>query len=173
MKTLVAYFSHAGMNYVSGDIVELKRGNGELLAEFAAQACADADGQPADLFRIEAADPYPTDDYRACVTRSREELADGARPALAADVDVAPYDRVVLIYPNWCGTMPMPVYTFLEAHDFAGKEIWPLCTHEGSGLSHTEKDIAGACPGATVARGLAVKGSDAPSSADAVRDWLA
>ena len=173
MKTLVAYFSHAGMNYVSGKIVELKRGNAELLAEFAAQACSEKDGQPARLFRIEAADPYPTDDYRACVARSREELADGARPALAADVDIAPYDRIVLIYPNWCGTMPMPVYTFLEGHDFAGKEIWPLCTHEGSGLSRTEGDIAAACPGATVARGLAVKGSEAAHSEDVVRHWLA
>ena len=173
MKTLVAYFSHAGMNYVSGNIVKLNRGNGELLAEFAAQACGEKDGQPARLFRIEAADPYPADDYRACVARSHEELADGARPALAADVDIAPYDRIVLIYPNWCGTMPMPVYTFLEGHDFAGKEILPLCTHEGSGLSHTESDIAAACPDATVAPGLAIKGSDAPGSASVVRHWLA
>ena len=173
MKTLVAYFSHAGMNYVSGDIVELKRGNGELLAEFCAEACGEKDSVPADLFRIEAADPYPAADYRACVARSRRELADGARPALRADIDPSPYDRIVLVYPNWCGTMPMPVYTFLEAHDFAGKTILPLCTHEGSGLSRTEQDFAKACPGATVGHGLAVKGSEAPRSADIVREWLA
>ena len=165
-KTLVAYFSRAGQNYVSGDIVELERGNGQVLAEFAAQATG------GELFEIAAAQAYPAD-YRECVQRARDEKAACLRPALAADADPAPYDQVVLVYPNWCGTMPMPVYAWLEAHDFAGKTIRPLCTHEGSGMSATEREIAAACPGATVARGLAVKGSEAPRSQAAVQAWLA
>ena len=39
MKTLVAYFSHAGQNYVNGGVAELEHGNAEVLAGFAAQAC--------------------------------------------------------------------------------------------------------------------------------------
>lgn len=165
-KTLVAYFSRAGQNYVSGSIVDLPRGNAEVLAKFAAQACK------GDLFRIEREKPYPTD-YHDCTQEAQVEKREDARPALTADVDVTPYDEVVLIYPNWWGTMPMPVYTFLEQHDFSGKVIRPLCTHEGSGLSGTERDVARACPGATVAKGLAIKGSEAPRSESAVRSWLA
>ena len=164
-KTLVAYFSHAGQNYVSGDIVDLPRGNAAVLAEFAAAATS------GDLFEIRRATPYPTN-YRECVAVSRDELAAKSRPELAEDRDPAPYDDVVLLYPNWCGTMPMPVYAWLDAHDFAGKTIHPLCTHEGSGLSGTESQIAAACPGAHMARGLAVKGSEAAHSESVVSNWL-
>ncbi|WP_321973064.1 flavodoxin [Paratractidigestivibacter sp.] len=164
-KSLIAYFSRAGQNYVSGDIVELPRGNGAVLADFAAAATGD------DLFEIRREAPYASD-YRECVAESRDELAANARPKLAADCDPAPYDDIVLIYPNWCGTMPMPVYTWLEAHNFAGKTIHPLCTHEGSGLVSTGRDIATACPGATVAPGLSVKGSEAARSESVVRNWL-
>ena len=59
---------------------------------------------------------------------------------------------------NW-GTMPMAVYTFLEHYDFAGKTIHPFCTHEGSGLFGTVRDIQQAAPGAVVTQGLAVRGS--------------
>lgn len=166
MKTLVAYFSHAGQNHVNGQIVELEHGNAEVLAGFAAKACG------GDLFHIERAQPYPAD-YRECVKESVAELKSKARPELAADRDVSGYDRVIVVFPNWCGTMPMPVYTFLEGHDFAGKEVWPLCTHEGSGLGQIESHFAAACPGATIHAGLATKGSEAPASADAVAAWLA
>ena len=54
------------------------------------------------------------------------------------------YDEVYLGYPNYWGTMPMAVYTFLEAYDFTGKTIPPFCTHEGSGLAGTVRDIQGA-----------------------------
>ena len=164
-NTLVAYFSHAGENYVSGDIVNLPRGNAEVLADFAVAATG------ADSFRIQRAEAYPAG-YNDTVAVAREEKAANARPALAADKDVAEYENVVLIYPNWCGTMPMAVCTWLEGHSFAGKNIYPLCTHEGSGLSATESEIAAACPGANVQKGLGVLGSKAAQSEQTVRDWL-
>jgi flavodoxin len=37
--------------------------------------------------------------------------------------------------------MPMAVFTFLESYDFSGKTIVPYCTHEGSGLGSSERDI--------------------------------
>ncbi len=36
---------------------------------------------------------------------------------------MASYDVIFLGYPNWWGTMPMPVYTFLEEYDFSGKTL--------------------------------------------------
>ena len=166
MKTLIAYFSHAGQNYVSGDIIDLPRGNAEVLAEFAAEATG------GDLFRIERVEPYPAD-YHRCTDEAAREKDDAARPILARDVDIDPYDQVILVYPNWWGTMPMPVYSFLEAHDWTGKPIRPLCTHEGSGLSRTPADIARACPGADVRPGLAVLGSTAAQARSQIRSWLA
>ena len=86
--------------------------------------------------------------------------------------DLAGYDRIYLGYPNYCGTMPMAVYTFLEHYDLTGKVICPFCTHEGSGLSQTERDIRKAAPGATVTRGLAIHGSHVDEAGPALTQWV-
>lgn len=89
--------------------------------------------------------------------------AAGARPELREYPDsLEPYDTVYLGYPNYWGTMPMPVFTFLEHFDFSGKTIRPFCTHEGSGLGHSVEDIRRLCPGAGWSRGW-------PSAAPASR----
>ena len=89
---------------------------------------------------------------------------------LPADLDG--YDEIYLGYPNYCGTMPMAVYTFLEHYDFTGKTIHPFCTHEGSGLSQTERDIRGAAKGAVVTKGLAIHGSSVAQAEPALERWV-
>ena len=70
----------------------------------------------------------------------------------------------------------MPVYTFLEGHDFSGKTVIPFCTHAGSGLSGTEKSIESVCTDAEILDGLSIKGEDAQNSQDEVKEtvneWL-
>lgn len=83
------------------------------------------------------------------------------------------YDTVILAYPNYWGTMPMAVFTFLEAFDFTGKTVLPLCTNEGSGMGSSERDIRRACPGALVKKGLSITGSQAANSKGSVHKWLA
>lgn len=82
-----------------------------------------------------------------------------ARGLAAAPPDTAGLDVLILCYPCWCGTMPMPVWTFLESCELAGKRILPMCTNEGSGMGRSEADIRRLCPEATVEKGLSVKGS--------------
>ena len=108
MKTLVAYFSHAGQNYVNGGVAELEHGNAEVLAGFAAQACG------GDLFHIERVEPYPAE-YKACVKESMAELKVKARPELARDVDVSGYDRVVVVFPTGAGRCRCPCTPSLRA----------------------------------------------------------
>ncbi len=92
---------------------------------------------------------------------------------LTADVEsVQPYDVIFIGYPNWWGTMPMALFTFLEKHDVAGKTLVPFCTHEGSALGRGPRDIAGLCPEARVLEGLAVRGSDASEAQKDVDTWL-
>lgn len=66
----------------------------------------------------------------------------------------------------------MAVYTFLEAFDFSNKTIHPFCTHEGSGLSSTERDIKSAAKGATVKKGLALNGSKIDSAKPTIENWI-
>lgn len=75
-------------------------------------------------------------------------------------------------YPNYWGTMPMAVYTFLERCDLTGKTVHPFCTHKGSGLSGTEGDIRRAAKGAAVAKGLAIRGSGVDGARTAIEKWI-
>lgn len=151
-KVLVAYFSHEGEAYAGGKIVTLKIGNTRV----AAQMIEDMIGT--DVFRIETVNPYPYD-HMETVALAQKEQRENARPELKEnEINVELYDTIILGYPNWWGTMPMAVFTFLESHNFAGKTILPICTHEGSGMGHSEADIKAICPDARVERGLAITG---------------
>ena len=66
----------------------------------------------------------------------------------------------------------MAVCTFLEAHDFSGKTILPFCTHEGSGMGHSESDIKRLCPGAMVVKGLPIVGGNVQGAGNEIAAWL-
>lgn len=165
-KILVAFFSRAGENYAVGHI---EKGNTHIIAEMIA---SETDG---DLFHIEPLTPYP-DDYTECTEVAKQELNVKARPAIKGDIKVEDYDIIFIGYPNWWGDMPMPVYTFIEKHSWQGKTVIPFCTHEGSGLSGTENKLKAACKGATVLKGLAVRGATAQNAQaqakESVNNWL-
>jgi flavodoxin len=127
----------------------------------------------ADTFRIEMKNPY-SPVYMTCIDEAKKDLRAKARPELVSmPSSIDEYDTVVLAYPNYWGTMPMAMFTFLENFDFSGKTILPLCTNEGSGMGSSERDIRKACPGADVKNGLSVTGSEAANAAGRVRKWLA
>lgn len=135
MKKLIAYYSRAGENYFSGAHRTIAGGNTEKAARLLAELTG------AELFHIEQKAPY-SDNYDACVAEARRDLRANARPELMALPErLDDYEEIYLGYPNYCGTMPMAVYTFLEHYDWQGKTIHPFCTNEGSGLSNTEQDI--------------------------------
>ena len=158
-KILVAYFSRAGENYFGGAIKSVAVGNTEICADLIKQTFPDAD-----LFKIEMAAPY-ADNYRKCVSQVTADMMLHKRPALTAlPESIAAYDAIVLGYPNYCGTIPMAVATFLEAFDFTGKKLLPYCTNEGSGMGRSEKDLRKLCPTAVIAPGLAITGSAAAQS---------
>lgn len=167
MSVLIAFYSRAGENYFGGAHRYITVGNTEKAAEMLAKLTG---GEP---FRIEQAQPY-SDDYNKCVAEAREDFRKNARLAVLHLPDsLDAYDEIYLGYPNYCGTMPMAVYTFLEAYDFSGKAIHPFCTHEGSGLSATERDIQKTAKGATVTKGIAIHGSHVESAGNALEKWVA
>ena len=96
-----------------------------------------------------------------------------ARPELKDYLDsVDEYDTIYLGYPNWWGTCPMPVFTFLDRYDMTGKTIIPFCTNEGSGLGSSVQDIKAACPTANVKNGIAITGSQARNSQAKVKKFV-
>lgn len=75
-------------------------------------------------------------------------------------------------YPNWWGTMPMAVFTFLEEYNLSGKTIIPFCTHEGSGLGRSVTDIKKLCPQSTIEDGLAIRGKNVKNAKEDLSEWL-
>jgi flavodoxin len=59
--------------------------------------------------------------------------------------------------PIWWATMPMAVFAFLENHDLSGMKVVPFCTHEGSGLWRSVRDISDLCPKFIIVDDLAVR----------------
>ena len=163
---LIVYYSRRGENYWNGSIRKLGHGNTEI----AAHMIADLTG--GDCFEVETPAPY-SESYSSCVKEAVDELKHNARPGLKGYPEsVDNYDTIFVGYPNWCGTMPMAMFTFLEHFDLTGKRILPFCTNEGSGMGHSEQDLNQVCTGATVEPGLSIRGCQAAGSRDQVADWV-
>ncbi|MDR2842701.1 MAG: NAD(P)H-dependent oxidoreductase [Spirochaetaceae bacterium] len=151
-KVLIAYFSWSGNTRTIAQEIQKATGG--------------------ELFEIKTVDAYPTD-YKTVVNQAKKEQQENARPALVAKVNnMDSYDTIIIGYPNWWGTIPMAVFTFLEAYDFDGKTIIPFCTNEGSGLGRSASDIKKTAPKATVRDGLAIRGGSVKSATNEVTAWL-
>ena len=165
MATLIAYYSRKGENYWAGSVKNLEKGNTERVAEFVQEATG------GDLFEIETVKVYDADYYK-CIDDAKAELQADARPELKAYPEsLDAYDTIFLGYPNWWGTCPMCVFTFLEHFDLTAKRIIPFCTNEGSGMGGSEKHLKKVCKGAVVEKGLSITGNQAAQSHDAVVAW--
>ena len=166
-STLVVVFSHAGENYSVGVI---EKGNTMKMAHIIAEQTG------ADLFELVPVVPYPTS-YDECLDVATEEQRTDARPEYEGEIETwDQYDTVFIGYPIWWGEIPNIVYTFMDSYDFTGKTVIPFNTHEGSGQSHTQRDIEVLLTNATVLKGLAIRGSKAQNDPDGtkadVTSWL-
>lgn len=165
-KQLIVFYSRADENYVSGALKHLAVGNTEIAAGILKELTE------ADFFKIEQLQPYAKG-YNQCIAQAQEDQKRDARPELKNyPASLEQYDIIYLGYPNYWGTMPMAVFTFLEHFDFSGKIIKPFCTHEGSGMGRSEKDIKRLCSNAKVAQGIAIYGSNVNRSRKDLEKWI-
>ncbi len=164
-NTLVIYYSRKGENYFNGSLKTIAKGNTEIVAEYIRDAVG------ADLFEVDTVKDYDAS-YMVCIDEAKEELRRNARPEIKESIDdIAAYDNIVVAGPCWWGTYPMAIFTQLETLDFSGKTVFPVMTHEGSGIAGAPAALKKYCKGATVGEGLAVHGADATASRSEVEAW--
>lgn len=162
---LTVYFSHKGETYYPDGIKSVEKGNTQFAAEYIQKAVG------GDLFEIETVDSYPVN-YRECCIKAKEEVDKDARPEVKnLPESISGYDTIFVCYPNWCGTAPMCIFSFLDKYDLAGKKVVPLCTNEGSGLANSEKDLKTHYPTAVFGKGLSVRGHQAVDSEEVIAKW--
>lgn len=110
-KVLVTYFSATG--------------NTKKVAEDIAKETG------ADVFRIEAAQPYASNPYQD-TDRIKKEAFENERPEvkeLLPEKDMATYDVIFVGSPIWWHQPAMVVCTFLEKYDLSGKTVIPFFTY--------------------------------------------
>lgn len=170
----------AGTGSVAGSASDLTGGNGGniLIAYFSwggnTRGIAEEIQRQtdADLFEIQMVEPYSTD-YNTVLDQAQQDQNEQARPELSAHVEnMEQYDTIILGYPNWWASIPMPIASFLEEYDFSGKTILPFCSHGGGGLGQSQTAIAKLVPNAVMAEGLAINYSGGSGMPDDVAAWL-
>jgi flavodoxin len=156
-KLLIAYFSRTGNTREVANLIRQRIGG--------------------DIIEVKTLRSYP-DQYRATTEQAKREQEANYRPEITPEIkNIDQYNAVLIGYPNWWGTMPMALFTFLEKYDFANKALIPFCTHEGSRLGRSVSDIQAVCPHSTVLKGLALRGGDSgyvktESAHREVAEWL-
>lgn len=151
-KVLIAYFSWSGNT--QGIAEEIQRQSG------------------ADIFVIEPEKSY-SDDYNTVLKEAQRDQHRQARPKLKGHIkNIAQYDTILLGYPNWWASIPMPIASFLEEYDLSGKTILPFCSHGGGRFGQSLTAIAKLAPKAVIKEGLSVHyGGGSGLSGDIAR-WL-
>ena len=151
-RMLIVYFSWSGNT--KGVAEEIRRQTG------------------ADIFEIKPIPAY-SDDYNTVLMEAQRDQHEQARPAITDPLpSIDEYDVIILGYPNWWASIPMPIATFLEAYDFSGKTILPFCSHGGGRFGQSLTAIAKLAPKAIIAPGLSVHYSGGSGMAGDVRAWL-
>ena len=151
-KILIAFFSWSGNT--RGIAREIQRQTG------------------ADLFEITLVNPYSSD-YNTVLMEAQRDQHDRARPEISEHIgNMDEYDTILLGYPNWWASIPMPIASFLEEYDFSGKQIIPFCSHGGGRFGQSLTAIAKLVPDADIGEGLSVHYSGGSSLPDDISAWL-
>lgn len=149
---LIAYFSWSGNTENAAQIIQEQTG--------------------ADIIELNPAEPYSSN-YSEVLDQAQKDMNADARPELANHVEnMEQYDTILLGYPNWWATIPMPVATFLEEYDFSRKTIIPFCSHGGGGFGQSITDISKLAPNSRIGTGLSIHYSGGTSLENDITTWL-
>ena len=175
-KPLVVYFTRVGNTDLDDDVdavsgASLLLSDGELMGsnQLIAEMIADAVECDAKAITL-TGEKYPSS-YGSTVSVAGKELRNKARPSVET-IDISGYDTVILVYPLWWGTVPMPVASFLESCDLSGKELYLIATQGSSGYGSSVEDIKTMAKGADIHKAMSIYCDDIPESRQRIVDWL-
>ena len=112
-----------------------------------------------EIFEIKTQNSYPRN-HKELLEVAKKEWENQKLPKLENNINLDKFDTIYLCYPNWFGTIPLAVASFLKNNDFKNKEIIAICTHGGSGFRNSLDDIDKLASGAVISGKLAIYSSD-------------
>ena len=159
-------------NYFNDEVLETRPGVYRGKTRGVAREIARQTGF--DSIELELLKPYSTD-YNTVLDQAQSDQHKQVRPALKTKIDSKKweeYDIIILGYPNWWASIPMPIATLLESYDFSGKTIMPFCSHGGGRFGQSLTAISKLAPKATLTAGLSIHYSGGSSLSKDVEKWL-
>ncbi|MBR2750945.1 MAG: hypothetical protein IKD90_07430 [Clostridiales bacterium] len=175
-KTLTVYFTRLGNTDFDADVdavsgASLLLADGELMGsnQLLADMITDAIGGDQAAITL-TGEKYPSS-YASTTSVARRELSAGARPSIVP-IDTSSYDSIILVFPLWWGTIPMPVATFLEQSNLAGKTIYVIATQGSSGYGSSISDIEKAAPDSEIIKVTSIYCDDIPDAREKIADLL-
>ena len=125
-----------------------------------------------DMVELQLVHPYSSS-YNTVLNEAQRDQHNQARPELKTKIaDFDQYGTIILGYPNWWASIPMPIATLLESYDFSGKWILPFCSHGGGRFGQSLSAIAKLAPKSRIGEGLSVHYSGGSSLGRDVEKWL-
>lgn len=139
MKTLIVYFSWSNN---TKKLVEDLNGNFNY-----------------DTVRIERKVPYSSDYNQCAYIEAKEEREKRILPEIKdITLDISQYERILLFFPIWWYTFPMPIGTFVKKYlkDYEGKVIIfaNSYTDDPQYMTNSLKDLKGLNPKLDIKEGL-------------------
>ena len=176
-KGIVISFTRVGntnfepnVDAVSG--ASLMEENGQLIGNAALLGDMAQSITGFDRFEITVERKYSSS-YGDTISEAREEQKSGYVPTFTGELpDLSKYDTVVLVFPLWWWTLPVPVKEYVKQADLSGKTIYTLVTHGGSGFGSAIEDIREITDATVSDKTLAVKDSDVVTAFPDVLEWI-
>ncbi len=130
----------------------------------------------ADLFEIEGAQPYTTDDVNLGNREARafKEMADKSlRPEVKAKPDkLKSYDVVFVGFPIWGDAAPNIINSFIEGNDLKGKTVIIFSTSGSSNLTNSYNKLKEQYPDLNMVEGTTLKRNPTPEARQEVINKL-
>lgn len=154
MKTLIAYYSKRGENWFDCKKTILEKGNSEIIASYLKEFITDST-----MLYLHPIKEYSNDYDKCCIETLYDQQNNIVRELEDLPISIDEYDVIYLIYPIYWSSLPMPILSFLKKYDFKNKIIYPISTHEGSGMGASVSIIKNNAKNATVLDPLPIIGT--------------
>ncbi|MFC4770510.1 flavodoxin [Enterococcus hermanniensis] len=166
METVIIFFSKSGENFINGKKQTILVGNTKFLAHKINEQLN------VPLFELIPQRVYPKE-YNHLLKQSKLEKETAQKVKYQQlFLDLKKVETIFLGFPNWWGSYPEIVKSFIQDNDWENKVIYPFCTHEGSAMGSSIEDLKRDCSGASIHTGLPVYGSRVKKADLAISNWL-
>lgn len=127
MKTLVVFYSLEGNTKFIADVI--------------------AKHLQADTLELKTAKPFPIKGFKKFF-KGGMSVVFKQKPKLDnKDIDLNPYDNIIIGTPVWAGSYSSPVNSFIKQYPFTGKKVGVFLCSGGGGVEKCCSNIKKALPG--------------------------